>query len=184
MCKTYPYSTHGGIFGALPIPSPSNERAGDWPKLCGTRGAVLCPSKRGRGPLIFFHLVTAVTDIQSAVPDNGDPIGAVQRCVRPSRWPSDRIPIDITCYNKCKCLAHRGHLAFDNLVDKDWRSSPGGNSNSFVAKTLPLTHVRSRLWQEILPKVLILIYRVGEGVPSSKPTTSSSRTKRFMLRRG
>jgi hypothetical protein len=41
------------------------------------------------------------------------------------------------------------------------------NLNSFVVKTLPLTLMRSRLWREILPKVLIPIYRVGEGYPSN-----------------
>jgi len=32
--------------------------------------------------------------------------------------------------------------------------------------------MRSRLWREILPKVLILIYRVGEGVPPKRQLSS------------
>src|SRR6266436_2800458 len=65
-----------------------------------------------------------------------------------------------------QCSAHRSRLVFDNLLRGDklglagWLSGKV-NLNSCVVKTLPLTPLRSRLWQELLPKVLILIYREG-----------------------
>src|SRR5208337_3059464 len=79
-----------------------------------------------------------------------------------------------------------------------WTLSREVSPNSFVAKTLPLTPLRSRLWQDILPKVLILIYwwggyhlrseqkdcRSRAGTPESERlTTNDQRRSLICMRR-